>query len=283
MPMFDLHEAAPSLLPCAGGLWRAPRAQEVSYPADGHDACFACEDESFWFQHRNACLGEAVRAFPPSGPILDVGAGNGCVAQALRQAGWETVLLEAGRTGVDNALRRKLRPVIWAALEEAGFRPHCLPAVGLFDVLEHVADDAQFLDRIQRLLLPGGMLYLTVPACRWLWSAEDVRAGHYRRYNRGELLRLLTARGFRIRFVTHFFSFLPLPILVRRTLLGRNCGSDPASQQQQHRLPDGWTGRLLGRILDWERRRIARRKTLPLGSSCLLVAQTPGLAAGTTP
>ena len=51
----------------------------LSYPAYGNEACFEVEDHSFWFRHRNHCIQELVRKFPPNGkgPIFDVGAGNG--------------------------------------------------------------------------------------------------------------------------------------------------------------------------------------------------------------
>ena len=41
--------------------------EKISYPDEGNEACFAVEDESFWFRHRNACLVEMVRNFTPEG------------------------------------------------------------------------------------------------------------------------------------------------------------------------------------------------------------------------
>jgi hypothetical protein len=57
------------------GIWTALGNEKVSYPEEGNDACFEVEDQSFWFRHRNACIVEMVRNFPPEGrgPIFDVG------------------------------------------------------------------------------------------------------------------------------------------------------------------------------------------------------------------
>jgi 2-polyprenyl-3-methyl-5-hydroxy-6-metoxy-1,4-benzoquinol methylase len=49
-------------------------------------------------------------------------------------------------------------------------------------VLEHIDDEQAFLREIRRCLAPGGRIYLSVPAGRWLWSDDDVQAGHFRRY-----------------------------------------------------------------------------------------------------
>lgn len=58
----------------------------LSYPENGSDSCFAVEDESFWFQHRNVVLRHLVQQFSPEGVFLDVGGGNGCVTKALQDA-----------------------------------------------------------------------------------------------------------------------------------------------------------------------------------------------------
>ena len=46
---------------------------EISYPEEGNEGCFEVEDQSFWFQHRNDCIRELVRSFPPrgKGPVLN--------------------------------------------------------------------------------------------------------------------------------------------------------------------------------------------------------------------
>ncbi len=71
----------------------------------------------------------------------------------------------------------------------AGALPDAIPlepgrwdAVCLFDVLEHLDDEAGALAACRRLLAPGGRLFVTVPAYAWLWSRHDELLGHRRRY-----------------------------------------------------------------------------------------------------
>ncbi len=75
----DLKMACPELRLGEDGIFYAIGSEAISYPEEGNEACFEVEDHSFWFRHRNDCIQELVRKFPPNGkgPIFDVGAGNG--------------------------------------------------------------------------------------------------------------------------------------------------------------------------------------------------------------
>src|SRR5271168_1425904 len=149
----SIHEVATKLERGEQGIWFSPKSSEVSYPSAGNESCFEIEDDSFWFQHRNRCIRAIVGAFPPAGPLFDLGGGNGFVSQGLQKAGWQSVVVEPGRVGAVNARKRGLN-VVCSTLENADFRSHSLPAAGLFDVLEHIADDEQFLRYLRgRLVL----------------------------------------------------------------------------------------------------------------------------------
>lgn len=62
-------------------------------------------------------------------------------------------------------------------------------------VMEHIEDDRNFLSRLFSLVKPGGNLILGVPARPECWCAEDETAGHFRRYDRGELKEFLESVG----------------------------------------------------------------------------------------
>ncbi len=159
-----------------------------------------------------------MKAFPPAGALFDIGGGNGFVSLALERAGFETVLVEPGPQGASHAKREGLKTVIRATTESAGFRPASLPAVGLFDVIEHIADDTAFLKSIGNLMVKGGRIYMTAPAYPVLWSDEDEAAGHFRRYRLKGLEATAVKAGFEIEFSSHIFRFLPIPIVLFRSL-----------------------------------------------------------------
>jgi len=219
-----------------------------------------------------------IERFPPPGALFDVGGGNGFVARSLLDAGYPVVLIEPGMEGVRNALARGVAPVVCATIEEAGFKENSLPAVGMFDMLEHIDQDLAFLGLLNRLIVPGGRLYLTVPSYQFLWSLDDTLAGHFRRYTLGALNRKLTLAGFRLEFQTHLFAFLPLPIFLFRTIpsaLGlRNSERiNTADYNNQHSRPTGLSGKVLNWFLSYEQAAIRRKIRIPFGASCLVVAR----------
>jgi hypothetical protein len=127
---------------------------------------------------------------------------------------------------------------------------------------------------VHALLRPGGRLFLTVPAYRLLFSADDKVAAHFRRYSRTSLTQALTGAGFAIAYAGYMFAPLPLPIFLFRTIpswLGLRQGSDPERDATEH-APDGPAARLLARLLAAELRWLQRGRSLPFGSSCLCVA-----------
>jgi SAM-dependent methyltransferase len=268
--MTIIETIAPGLSRDGNGYWIAPEEVDVSFPSDGHDACMAFEESSFWFSHRNRAILAAVRRYPPAnGPLFDVGAGNGFVALALQQAGFPTIAIEPHRSGAMNAVSRKVTHVVKGGLPSSAFRAGTAGGIGLFDVIEHVEDDRSFLTSLRPYLKPEGRVYITVPAFPWLWSGNDVRAGHFRRYTLATLRALVEASGFRMEFETYFFSPLPLPILLFRTLGGNN---SQARASGQHRLGGSTARRLAERLLAFEAKRIAKGASIPFGGSCLAVA-----------
>jgi hypothetical protein len=70
--MRPLSEISTNLDLGPDGAWTTRAVSPVSYPETGNDFCFAIEDASFWFRHRNQCILRAVRLLPPSGPIFPV-------------------------------------------------------------------------------------------------------------------------------------------------------------------------------------------------------------------
>jgi len=63
------------------------------------------------------------------------------------------------------------------------------------NVLEHIRDDHDALTHMLSRLNSGGTLFLLVPAHQGLFTAFDVAAGHYRRYNKESMAALIAAIG----------------------------------------------------------------------------------------
>jgi SAM-dependent methyltransferase len=248
----------------------------ISYPVDQNDACFRLEGGSFWFNHRNRCITTAVGRFPPQDFILDVGGGNGFVARALVDAGYDTVVLEPGPQGARNAKEgRRLPAVINATVADAAIRPGSVANIGAFDVLEHIEDDRTFIRRLYEIARPGGYLYITVPAFDWLWSISDVEAMHHRRYTSRSIADAL-AGSFDVLYWTCLFQRLVPLFMVMRVLPYRAGLARPRSAEsyeREHAAGSRRLARVFASIVAHEVAAIAAGKSLTVGSSLLVVAR----------
>lgn len=243
---------------------------DTAFPAEEQALLAEIEPRSFWFGHRNDVIAAVVRRLPPSGPIFDIGGGNGYVSLGLQNAGFDCVVVEPSQAGAANAELRGV-PVIRGTLD--CLMPSSIAAAGMFDVLEHLAEDGAALAKVSRALRPRGMLYVAVPAYQALWSNDDVEAGHFRRYTTPGLCRRLSDAGFSVEYATYFFSPLVAPVFLMRTIRRRRTRKSNAEVAGDHRLPRGLVGHCAAKVLRWESRSISRGNSVPLGTSCLAVAR----------
>ena len=279
-PAVDISAITSGLILGDDGIWHTPGGNAISYPPDGNESCFAVEDNSFWFRHRNCCIVSVVNSFPPlhGGTIFDIGGGNGFVSLGLADAGYDVALIEPGRAGASNARKRGIGNVICGTTETAQFKERVMPAVGLFDVIEHIEDHLSFLKSISLLLKHGGLLYATVPALPLLWSEEDALAGHFRRYTLNSICDTVRSSGFEIVFASYLFRLLPLPILLSRVLpyrigiTSRQKGSAKASRD--HAVEGGMLVSMMNRVLAAEVENLKHKRPMrAFGGSCLVVAR----------
>lgn len=132
-----------------------------------------------------------------AGRVLEVGAGIGGTTRVL----WDTkvdhwVCLEPDAELVGQLAAQVERGELPAECEVRLGTLEDLPAEEQFqtilyiDVLEHIDDDRAEVERAAQHLAPGGHLIVLAPAHNWLFSPFDRAVGHFRRYNRRELLKL---------------------------------------------------------------------------------------------
>ena len=203
------------------GIWYKkchPKIEGV-FEAETHDEFFFLEDKSWWYKLRNKIIESGIKRNPPlDNTIVDVGAGNGFVAAYLEKCGFQTILFEMGLQGINNAKKRGLNNLVNAPLDKTTVKPNSIPAIGLFDVLEHVENESDFLCELYAVLKNDGMIYISLPAHNFLWSGDDQRAGHFRRYSLKGIRKILEDIGFGIVYESYFFRYLSLPIFVLRAL-----------------------------------------------------------------
>ena len=63
------------------------------------------------------------------------------------------------------------------------------------DVLEHLENDKEILDKLFKRLRLGGKVIIFVPACQFLFSDFDKKIGHFRRYSFDTLFNILPSNS----------------------------------------------------------------------------------------
>lgn len=130
--------------------------------------------------------------------ILEIGCGAGMLLQELAARGFECHALETSSDarvlGAKLAAEARKRIEFHAAPENNWDNSFSL--LMAFEVLEHIEDDASAVARWHTWLAPDAKLILSVPAHQKRWNARDVWAGHVRRYERQELVRIVESAGF---------------------------------------------------------------------------------------
>ncbi len=259
------------------------------FSAAGFDATlfqhlYEAEDTHFWFRARNQLIAELVKQltqnFQPDSCVLEIGCGNGNVLRVLEQTVKQgTVIgIEPFAEAVALARGRVSCEVMQGDVRALPFSTK-FDLVCMFDVLEHLPDDAESLRKIIELLPLNGKLLLTVPAHKSLWSYFDDVSHHYRRYEKNDLENLLKLQGLQIEYLT-FFQSITYPIIWlgrRLTFWGQKQTELTEEKKYQLTLRELQITPIINEIFyilsSFEKYLIKRRWHLPFGTSLLAVAK----------
>ena len=248
-------------------------ASNEGYDAAHYRGLYELEARNYWFRARNALLTWALRKyFSDARNFLEVGCGTGFVLAGISAANPRLAIhaSEVSSAGLAYAAQRVPRAVLFQMDARAVPYAGHFDIIGLFDVLEHIENDALVLAQAHRALRGGGGLMITVPQHPFLWSRYDEHAHHVRRYTARDLRAKVIAAGFRIVMMTSFVSLL-LPLMMLSRFLRRAPAADfdVLAELRVGRVANF----LLAAVLAFERMLITSGIRFPAGGSLLLIAQ----------
>jgi SAM-dependent methyltransferase len=230
---------------------------------------FRVEETHWWYHSLHDLIFQELRAELPNwdeNKILDAGCGTGAILKRLgnpeKNAG-----IDLAPEAIEFCRRRGLTNVRQGDVSALPFDDASFDAIISSSVIYHdwVPDVARAIGEMRRVLRPGGLLIVNVPAFRFLHSAHDEAVMTARRFRKAEIRALLTEQGFEVRRLTYWTTFLfPLAILAR-TLGGSKMGRDFEST-------DSWSQRALAQIMNVERL-LLRKVSLPFGVALLGIAR----------
>lgn len=242
---------------------------------DLYEEMYWLEDAYWWHVAKRNLVKSLVREHledRSNRVFVDVGCGTGRLIAEVKSWGrWRAIIGIDGSTAALGFCQKRGRASFVQTDFEAGL-PVDSEAVDLvtsLDVVEHIENDEELLAEFYRVLRPNGLVIITVPAYKKLWTYWDDVLGHKRRYEKKVLERKLRKAGFRIEKISYFYSYLlPLALFVRSI---KSCSDEWKKNSDFVRVPTLVNQVLLG--LARMELELLKRVGLPAGLSLVCVGR----------
>jgi SAM-dependent methyltransferase len=250
---------------------------------DLYEDLYVKEHTHWWHIGKRAIVYGLLRKFMPPGTrqnrrALDLGCGAGLNLERLSKYAVTT-----GTDYYEEALRfcrrRGFTRLCKADAANLPFEPESFDIVTALDVIEHLDDDRVALRELWRVMRPGGVLIVSVPAYRFLWTYWDDILGHRRRYTTGMMRDAVSSAGFRVRQLSYSNALILMPAVLVR--IGKSLLLRASSRNGEQREPGSdfieVPGPLNNALVGYYKLEAAwlRRGGLPFGLSVVCVAQKP--------
>ena len=172
--------------------------------------------QHWWFQARKQIIDGIIFKFIKKKKlnILDFGSGSGVNLKMLSKYGKVNIYEPHRKT--KNYLKKNYKnKKKFKVLNHINNNKFDL--IILADVLEHLKNDKKELLKLKKCLNKKGLILITVPAYKFLFSKKDEILGHYRRYNKEEIKKLF--KNFNPIKLTYFNFLLFIPISISIIIL----------------------------------------------------------------
>lgn len=173
-----------------------------------YQSIFENEERHWYYVGLRYEIRQALRRFVgPASPgrrditVLDAGCGTGgLLAHLSRVNGCSGTGVEISRDGLAFSRSRGLPRLVQGSVNALPVQSERFDAVISIDVLYHIGvDEAQAIREFARVLKPGGVMILQLPAFEWLRSEHDAAISGKRRYFSREVARWAAEAGLTVR------------------------------------------------------------------------------------
>lgn len=205
--------------------------------------------------------------------VLNAGCGSGELSCLLAAAGHQVVGIDPDPTYIELARARAGSNFPDSEYHVCSIENYAgagdFDAAISTDVLEHIEDDRTAFTKMVAQVRPGGLVLVAVPAGQWLFGYHDEQLGHFRRYSKGTLRKLVSDHCTVTKMRYFGGTLIPVCLMYSKWLrkpypVGK-VGAKP-----------GLVSRVLNAMLATE-----RVLPLPLGTSVLMCGVKPAQAQQT--
>jgi SAM-dependent methyltransferase len=213
----------------------------------------------------------------PAPVLLEVGCSSGFFITSLRDQ-WPSALVMGSdflRDPLERlAAREPAIPLLQFDLVQCPLPDGSVDAIVMLNVLEHILDDRAAVGQVARVLKPGGIAVVEVPAGPHLYDAYDEFLQHERRYTARTLASLLEGGGLTVLEQSHLgFSVYPAFAMVKRKNRRRAASSSEAKRRVvESNIRQTRTSVILRFLLEGESW-LGRYVSFPIGIRTVAVAR----------
>lgn len=219
----------------------------------------------FWNRYVGQTTNKNIR-------ILDIGCGDGSYINSINQQGFKnTTGIDFAPEAINFCLQDHLKNIKMVDIENGlGFiKDQSYEVVLMLDSLEHIENDQLTLSEVNRVLKPGGLCFINVPAYPFLWSYHDKYLHHKRRYLKSQLTQKACRQGLGIKKITYTNIFI-LPIVVVIRIIKRLTNSHASDTIKTNPFLNSFLKSLYGAEIA-----LLKLSSLPAGLSLFAILQKP--------
>ena len=189
--------------------------------------------------------------------MFEVGCATGFFMDLARQRGWETEGIDISEYAIKKALAKGL--VATAAVLESYQSAKKFDVVVMHDLIEHVKDPVDVINRSKSLLAENGLLLFTTPDAGSLWARiwnkhwhAFVPPQHLFYFSAKNLGSILEKNGFKVIHTAHHGKWFAIPYIIR--------------------LLYSWTGlSIFSKLAEWSSKSFLKNIAIPINVRDTLV------------
>jgi SAM-dependent methyltransferase len=197
---------------------------------------------------RKIVFNDLINNLPKTKRFLDIGLGGGnfCLEMAKKGFSGEGIDISDDAVEIAKSKLENYKEKIFIHKQDILNKENDTKydIIFCFEVLEHIVDDDKAINKIYILLKENGFFVFSVPAHQKKWSILDEWAGHFRRYEKNDIKKIMKENLF---FIEKIYSYgFPL-INILRFILKLIIKNKPLSANKEENTKKSGIDRTYGK------------------------------------
>jgi ubiquinone/menaquinone biosynthesis C-methylase UbiE len=205
--------------------------------------------------------------------ILDVGCSEGAFLDRLKTEKADFSAIDFDNQAIEFCRKRGYsKEVKFGSILDIPYKENSFDCVTALDVIEHIDDDNKALSEMKRVCKKNGIIFLILPAHKWLFSSNDEAYHHFRRYDLDRIKKIAKKNSLSIKAISYFNISL-FPIFVLMTLITKIFPNKRTSSvlKPVPKPLNSMLSKIMNNEIQFVTRNVSHNKLGPVGSSYIVI------------